>query len=345
MTKPAPLITIPQAVLDLSANENPLGPSPRVAEAIQREIHTLHRYPSRSGSRLRSLLAERLHLDSDQITLGNGACELMDLTARALLQPGDEAVVSVPSFLPYQKVVNRAHGTLVPVTMNEGEQDLAALIAAVTENTRLMLLGNPNNPTGTYINRHALDELLAALPGHVLLVIDEAYVEYVSADDYPDCPNLIRSGANLLVLRSLSKAYGLAGLRIGYALGPADTIARIGNERQYYNTSTLAQTAAIAALNDSQHLTRTCTVNQQGLKDLHAAMAELGLQTLPSQANFLLVRVGAGEKIHAALADRGVLVKSMRQFGLDEYIRVSVGRPDDNERFVQTLRAVLQAAR
>jgi len=337
----------PHAVIDLSANENPLGPSPKVAAAISAEMSGLHRYPSRDGTRLRNLLANQLLVDSACLLLGNGASELLDVAARTLLQPGDEALIPVPSFMPYQKVVERAGARAVTVASASGVIDLPQLAAAVTERTRLILLGNPNNPTGAVIHDGPLRAFLAELPERITVVIDEAYVEYVNDPAYPDCIRLVQQGAPLLVLRSLSKAYGLAGLRIGYGIGAAALIARLNACCQFYNTNALAQAAASAALQDQAHLARTRQLNREGIDYLNVALSALGFKVWPSQANFVLAELGdplitAADPLIAQLAQQGLLVKSMSRFGLPRCLRISTGLMADNRAVVQALARVLK---
>ncbi|WP_210397496.1 histidinol-phosphate transaminase [Motiliproteus sediminis] len=339
-------LPVARAVIDLSANENPLGPSPKVAAAIQAEITGLHRYPSREGTRLRALLSQQLDLESNQLLLGNGASELLDIAARVLLQPSDEAIIPVPSFMPYQKVVVRAGANAVTVSNAPGPIDLDAIEAAITPRTRLILLGNPNNPTGSYIDAPALDAFLARVPDGVLVVIDEAYVEYVTATDYPDALQRIRCGAPLLVLRSLSKAWGLAGLRIGYGVGQPELIARLNACCQFYNTNALAQAAACAALQDQDHLRRTRDLNQRSITYLTSALEALGLRVWPSQANFLLVDLSPhaidSEQLVDQLARRGLLLKPMGRFGLPHCLRVSTGLMHDNRAFIEALSNLLR---
>ncbi|HEY5718131.1 MAG TPA: histidinol-phosphate transaminase [Motiliproteus sp.] len=340
---------VAHAVIDLSANENPLGPSPKVAEAIRSELNGLHRYPSREGTRLCNLLANQLIVDSACLMLGNGASELLDVAARTLLQPGDQALIPVPSFMPYQKVVERAGAQAITVAADSGGVDLQQLAAHVTEHTRLVILGNPNNPTGAVIHETELRAFMTQLPERVIVVIDEAYVEYVDDPHYPDCIRLVQQGAPLLVLRSLSKAYGLAGLRIGYAIGSPHLIARLNACCQFYNTNALAQAAACAALQDQAHLNRTRCLNREGIDYLTQALSILGFKLWPSQANFVLAELPVSvnddaEALLEYLAQQGVLLKSMRRFGLPRCVRISTGLMSDNHTLVQALTQWLQRA-
>lgn len=333
----------PDPIIDLSANENPLGPSPRALAAVTEALQGLHRYPSKDGDPLRDRLAQQLDLSRDHLLLGNGATELLEFAARAALGPPCEAIVAVPCFMPYQKVVQRAGARLVKVLALPGEDPLPGVLAAVGSATRMVILGNPNNPTGGFFTQAQLDRFLARLPRRVLLVLDEAYGDYVEAPDFPDAVAAIRRHRNLLVLRSLSKAHGLAGLRLGYAFGDPALIRTLDAERQHYNTNTLAQAAALAAVDDDGHLRKTVANNSEGRGLLARGFDALGLEQLPSQANFILVQVGDGAAITAALAGRGIRVKPMDRFGLPAHIRVSIGLPRENQALIRALGELLAA--
>lgn len=332
--------------VDLSANENPLGPSPRAIAAITAAAKASHRYPDRHGSRLRQALAGRLALDAAQLVLGNGSCELLDLVARAILEPGDEALIFTPSFLPYRSAVRRAHGEVVMVPLaDDFTTDYERMAKAVGPRTRLVILGHPNNPTGVALEAGALAHFLADLPGNVVVVIDEAYREYVTHADAADAMSLIREGRPVVALRTFSKLHGLAGLRIGYAAARPDLAARIEALRPHYNTSGIAQAAALASLEDDAHQASSLAVNRGGLATLAAACTELGLPWVPSTANFLLVHTGSAEHVAAAMESRGVRVKSAAAFGLPDHIRISVGTPACNWRCIEALRTVIDDLR
>lgn len=329
--------------IDLSANENPLGASPKAIAAIEQALSGLHRYPEKDGDPLRDALALQLNLKREQLLLGNGATELLEFAARASLSQGGkrpaEALIATPCFIPYQKVIRRAGGQLVSVPCALGADPLDALLAAVTERTRLIILGTPNNPTGSIITQAALERFIAALPRQILLVLDEAYIEYV---DHPDCADSLtllqgEQRDRLLVLRSLSKAYGLAGLRLGYAIGDPVLIERLNGQRQHYNTNSLAQAAALAAIADREHLAATLANNRQQRAQLCQAFCALGLDFLPSQANFILLEVGDGEAWVEALAQQGIVVKSMQRYQLPHHIRISIGLPAQNRALLAAL--------
>ncbi|MFH1044675.1 MAG: histidinol-phosphate transaminase [Pseudomonadota bacterium] len=331
-----------RSVIDLSANENPLGPSPKVANAIMASLDRLHRYPDKDGSKLRAALASKLGVAPRQIVLGNGSCEIIELAARACLAPGDEAIIAVPSFLPYQSAVERAHGRKVLVRLRNHHHDLNAMLERVNSRTRLVIIGNPNNPTGTTVGGSALAWFLDRLPEEVLVVLDEAYFEYVQREDFPASLEYVNQERPVLVLRSLSKAYGLAGLRIGYAVAPAHVVRRADAMRQHFNTNALAQVAAIAALEDEAHLRRSVAHCTAAKSYMYRALDTLGFDHVRSEANFLLLRVGGGEDVRRLLEQRGILVKGMTAFGLPEYIRVSAGLAEDNEYFIDALRRIFR---
>lgn len=330
-------------LVDISANENPLGPSPRAIAAMESASRASHRYPDRQGRALREALAKRHLLNIDQLVLGNGSCELLDLVARANLQPGDEALIFTPSFLPYQSAIRRAYGKLVTVPLGNGFAcDFGRMASLAGPNTRLVILGHPNNPTGVALGAAALERFLDNLPPEVVVVIDEAYREYVSQSDAADAMALVRAGRPVVALRTFSKLHALAGLRIGYAAARPDIAARIESLRPHYNTSSIAQAAAFASLEDKVHVANTLAVNRSGLAELRTACSRFGLECVPSSANFLLVRTGAADQITCALEKHGVRVKSGAVFGLPDHIRISVGTPACNRRFIDALGEVLR---
>lgn len=328
-------------LVDLSANENPFGPSPAVAEALGGAGGGIHRYPDRRGAGLRSALAERLGVAAEQIVLGNGSCEILDLAARAALGPGEEAIIGVPSFMPYRSAIRKAYGHPVAVPLQDFQYDLEAMADRVGERTRLVVLGNPNNPTGKTLPRAALERFLDGLPASVLVVLDEAYREYVADPGFADALDYVRDGRRVLAVRTFSKVHGLAGLRIGYGIGPAALAAELEVLRPHYNTNSLAQQAALAALGDAPHVTASIAANAEGRQFLSGSFAALGLDFVPSEANFILVRTGEAEAVTAALLARGVRVKSAAPFGTPDHIRVSVGRPEENQFFIEALTQVL----
>lgn len=332
-------------VIDLSANENPYGPSPRAVRAIIDAAGASNRYPDGQGTTLREALAQSLGVGAENIVLGNGSTEILEMTARAALNQGSEAVIGWPSFPTYRQVTRRAGAREVLAPLVEYDYDLDAIAERISANTRLVILGNPNNPTGRIIGREALGRFLELLPPGVILCLDEAYCDYVRHSDYPNSIEAVTAGHPLVVVRTFSKAYGLAGLRIGYAIAPKPLAQRIDAFRQRFNTSNVAQAAAIAALGDCDHLAKTQALNAEGRNWLSSRLSELGLPFAPSEANFLMIRVGDGAAFAGKLAKAGVRVKPLDAIGLPDFIRVSVGAPDQNAGFVDVLQKALSQRR
>jgi len=330
--------------IKLASNENPLGPSPRAVAAAREALSGIHRYPDGSGYYLKRALAEALGVPPRRIVLGNGSTELVELLARTFLGPEDDAVMSEGAFVMYRiatQAVN-GHPRLVPQASGY-RHDSLALAAAVGERTRLLFIANPNNPTGTYIREDELAALLDQVPEETLVVVDEAYHEYVVAGDYPR--NLPRIGVrpNLVVLRTFSKIYGLAGLRIGYALVQEEVAAALERVRSPFNTNAVAQAAALAALADTEHVLRSRDSNQVELPYLERGVQSLGVRTVPSVANFVLALVGPGaEELYGRMLTRGVIVRPMRAFGFPEALRITVGTRAENDRCLAALEAGLR---
>ncbi len=336
---------VTQAV-KLASNENPLGPSPKAKAAIAGLVDELARYPDGNGFALKQALAERHGVEAAQITLGNGSNDVLELIARAFVTPGHEVVFSEHAFAVYS-LVTQAIGAKAVVTpaRNRGH-DLDAMAAAITERTRLLFLANPNNPTGTWFDAAALDAFLERIPAHVLVVLDEAYFEYASAPamglaGYPDGSRRLARFPNLVVTRTFSKAYGLAGLRVGFALSHPEVADLLNRVRQPFNVNSLALAAATAALDDTAHLERSIAVNTAGIAQLQEGLGRLGLETLPTAGNFLCVQVGKGIDVYEALLHEGVIVRPVDNYGLPEYLRVTVGTEAENARFLDALERVL----
>ncbi|MEE8320678.1 MAG: histidinol-phosphate transaminase [Gammaproteobacteria bacterium] len=326
--------------VNLSANESPLEPSPRVLEAITAYLRTLNRYPDKDGVNLKQVIAKKLRVQPENVILGNGSSEILDLAARTFLLAGEEAVMGFPAFFPYQSVVEKAHGSKVIVPLKDYRFDLDLMAQKITAKTRLIIIANPNNPTGTIINRDELDHFLAKIPDEVITVIDEAYYEYVQQKLFPVALDYVHQEKRVLVLRTLSKAYGLAGLRIGYGIGPATIIQQLNDTCQHYNTNHLAQIAAAVALEDPEYLQKSVRLNAEGMQYLRGQLERMQIEYVPSEANFLLVRVGDGRAVTRELMNRGILVQAMDRYQLPEYIRVTVGLAEENEKFVSALRTI-----
>jgi histidinol-phosphate aminotransferase len=324
--------------IKLASNENPRGPSPKALAVLNEATKTLHRYPDGGGHYLRQALAERWKVSADQIILGNGSDEVITLLTKAFLNPGDEAVMAEPSFIVYKIDVTAEHAKPVTVRLKEFRHDLSAMAKAVTARTRLVFVCNPNNPTGTYVTAAEVAAFLQAIPPDVIVVFDEAYYEYVTAADYPDTLAILKGGRNVVLLRTFSKIYGLAGLRIGYGLTTPEIVQHLNRIRPPFNTNSLAQKAALAALSDEEHVRESRRLNTEGMGFLTERLNALGLTIVPSQANFLYFDVKQdGKAVFEALLSRGVIVRHLG----GAFLRVTVGLSQENERFITTLQAVL----
>ncbi len=323
--------------IKLASNENPLGPSPRALAAIRAAAAGVHRYPDGASFALRAKLAARLGVEPAQLVFGCGADELLELVAKAFLGPGDEAVFAWPSFAMYPIVVQGMGAAAVRVPLDaELVHDLPALARAVTARTRVVLVCNPNNPTGTSVGAAAFDAFVAGLPEDVVLLVDEAYREFAQRDDFPDALAWVARRPATLVVRTFSKLYGLAGARVGYGVAGRELAGYQERARHPFNLNVLAEAAAVAALDDREHVERTLATVHEGLRFLSRELRALGLEVWPSDANFLLVRAGAGA--YESLLGQGVIVRPLAGFGLPEHVRVTVGTKEENERLVAALR-------
>ena len=330
-------------VVKMASNENPLGPSPLALRAIAGSLPDIYYYPEGSSYNLRAALAQRLNVGMDNLIIGAGADQLIKLIAEAFLREGEEVVIAEHSFFEYLFVTQLMGGRPVFVPRRGLRQDLRRMADAVTERTKLVFVANPCNPTGTIVTREEVEEFLARLPERVLVIFDEAYREYVTADDYPDLLPHLRAGRrNVIVLRSFSKIYGLAGLRVGYGIADAEVIGWIHRVREPFNVNYLAQVAALAALDDEEHVFRSRRLVEEGKDYLYRALAEMGLEYEPTQANFVLINVGRdARQVFEELMREGVIVRPADIFGLPTHVRVTIGTPEQNRRFVEALRKVL----
>jgi histidinol-phosphate aminotransferase len=333
----------PAGIVKLASNENPLGPGSKALAAIQAALPELTRYPDGNGFELKQALASRYGVNTGQVTLGNGSNDILDLVARAWLAPGLNAVFSQFAFAVYPIATQAqgAEGRAVPA--RDYGHDLPAMLAAIDENTRVVFLANPNNPTGTWFTDDALQRFLDAVPERVLVVLDEAYIEYVDAGDrLPDGVQYLTRYPNLLVSRTFSKAYGLAALRVGYALSSAAIAAVLNRVRQPFNVNSLALTAACAALLDEDYLQASRALNAAGMQQLEHGLAGLGLRWIPSKANFIAVDFARdAAPINQALLQAGVIVRPVAGYGMPNFLRVSIGTEAENARFLEVLAQVL----
>lgn len=337
-TGAAPDGTIAPELTQLGANENPLGPSPLAVKAASEALATSNRYAEDDGPQLRRELARRHNLSIDQIILGAGATELIYLAAQLLLRPGDAGVTSHGSFPLYYIAIRATGARLIETPLRDYRFDLEAIAQTLSAETKLVFLANPNNPTGTMFTADEFDAFLARVPDHVLIVLDEAYCDYIERPDYSRAIDIVKRRGNLMVLRTFSKVYGLAGLRIGYGLGPAALLDELNKIRAPFNTSGVAQAAALAALDDREHVRRSIDANNAGLAQIAGRLKELGIRCVPSVANFILAEFGYDTRpLGEELAKRGVIVRPMRALGFPQAIRVSVGTRAENENFLTAL--------
>ncbi len=329
--------------IKLASNESPLGPSRRAIEAIFREAEELNRYPDGSSYYLREALTATLGVEGSQLLFGAGSDELLEILVKTFLGPGDEVVYPWPSFAMYPIVTRGMGGQPVPVELDaDYRTDVDRVLGAIGERTRFVFLANPNNPTGTTIGRDEFERLLEGVPDHVILVSDEAYYEYVRRPDFPQTVPWIAEHPTLVVLRTMSKVHGLAGLRVGYAIGDPELVGYLERARHPFNVSSMAQTAALAALGDREHLERVRELTHEGLARLEKGFRELGLVYVPSDANFVLVDVGCdAEHVYGQLLGRGVITRPLAAFGLGRHLRITAGLPEENERVLAALRQVL----
>ncbi|MFO8156359.1 MAG: histidinol-phosphate transaminase [Pseudomonadota bacterium] len=335
--------------IKLASNENPLGASPAAVQATEAAMDSIAVYPDGAGFALRARLAVDLERPADAITLGNGSSDLLDFAVRVFVTPGDEVVYSEHAFALYPLLTRLAGGTGVAVPARDFGHDLEAMAAAVTERTRVVFIANPNNPTGTWVGREALYAFIRGMPEHVLVVVDEAYFEYagdpgLGADDYPDATRWLDTFPNLLVTRTFSKIHGLAGLRIGYGVSSPEVADLLNRVRPPFNTSTPAQAAALAALDDGEHIRRTLAVNRTGMAQLTAGLAARGLDWIPSVANFVTFdskRDAAA--VHEALLHQGVILRPMAEYGLPRHLRATIGSEAENARVLAALDEALAA--
>ncbi|MDH5178777.1 MAG: histidinol-phosphate transaminase [Gammaproteobacteria bacterium] len=334
-------------VIKLASNENPLGPSPLAMAAIQQEFRELARYPDGNGFVLKQALSKKYACDAAQITLGNGSNDILELVGRAYAGSGDEIIISEHAFAIYG-IVARVIGATAVITpaVNWGH-DLVAMAAAITDRTRIIFLANPNNPTGTSFSDSELRDFLQQIPEQVLVVLDEAYFEYAAHPamgiaDYPNGMDLLDKFPNLIVARTFSKAYGLAGLRVGYGISHPQVANILNRVRQPFNVNSMAMRAAAAALDDNEHLHRSVTLNAAGMQQYQTAFTELGLDWIPSAGNFISVAVGGDAAgVYDALLRKGVIVRPVANYGMPGYLRVSIGLESENQQAIQALRDVL----
>lgn len=323
-------------LIKLASNENPLGPSPKAMEAMQQTASQIHLYPDGNAFYLRNAMAERLGVDVNQLIFGNGSNEIIEFVAHALLGPGTNIVVSQYCFAIYPIAAHLTGADCITVPAKDYGHNLPAMKEAITPDTRIVFVANPNNPTGTLASHEDVLALVDAVPEHTLLVIDEAYFEFLKSP--LDLVPRLQEKPNLLLMRTFSKIYGLAGLRIGYGIGHPEFIAALEKVRQPFNLNAMAQAAALAAIDDTGHLEATRANNAAGLEFLAQALSEMNIKTVTSHANFILANVGDGTGTFQKLQERGVITRPMAGYQLPEWIRISIGTPTENEHCLSVLR-------
>jgi len=325
-------------IIKLASNENPLGPSPKALAAMRETLERAHFYPDGGGWALRNAIAGKLGLARENVILGNGSNEIIEFIGHAFLRPGDEVVTAKHAFAVYTLMAQLFGAKTVEVPDPGYTHDLEAMLAAITPRTRQLFIANPNNPTGTMVGQDEIGRFMERVPDHVLVIFDEAYLEFL--DNPPDVIRHVREGRNVVVMRTFSKIQGLANLRIGYGLAPGKLAAVLQKTRQPFNANGIAQAGALAGLEDDEHMRRTRELTHEGRNYLQAEFSGMGLEFVPSVANFVLVHVGDGDAVFQALLRRGLIIRAMRSYKLPAWIRVSVGTMDQNRRFISELKAL-----
>jgi histidinol-phosphate aminotransferase len=326
--------------IKLASNENPIGPSKKALKAIEKSLLDLHRYPDGSGFYLKRAIAEFFNVKTSEIIIGNGSNEIIELAVRTFLNPGDEVIIAAQSFIVYQIVTQSANCNKIIVPLKNFTHDLDSMLKSVTEKTRMIFISNPNNPTGTAVGKKDVDRFIENLRDNIIVVFDEAYYEYVERGDFPDTIKYVREGKNVIVLRTFSKIYGLAGLRIGYGFTKGELVDFMNRVRQPFNVNSLAQIGAIAALKDIKHLEKSREINRKGKEYLYREFERLGIEYVPTDANFILLKVRNGREVYNRLLRKGVIVRAVDCYKLPDYIRVTIGLPQENKRLIEALREV-----
>ena len=329
----------PSQIIKLASNENPFGPSPLAKEAMTKALDEAHIYPDGGAWKLRNAIAEKYGVEMGNVVLGNGSNEIIELMCHCFLRPGAALIAAEHAFVVYKLMATLFGADYVEVPDPEFVHDLEAMADAITPETRLVFVANPNNPTGTLVGQEAIDRFVERLPEHVVAVFDEAYHEFLS--DAPDTVKYVREGRNVVVMRTFSKAQGLAALRIGFGLAPKAIADVLHKARQPFNANAIAQAGALAAIEDEAHVRKTVENNEAGLAYYHEEFTKRGLQYVPSVANFVLVEVGDGDRVFAEMLKKGVIVRAMRSYKLPGWVRISVGTPEQNRRCLVVLDEIL----
>ena len=329
--------------IKMASNENPLGPSPKALEAIKNILSSLHRYPDAGAFELKQKLSKKFHYSTQSILPVNGSNEILELSMKAFLRPGEETLMPDPSFSLYAKFTSAMAGIPVKVPLKDFTVDLEGILKRVTPKTRIIFINNPNNPTGTAITKQAFSHFLESVPDDVIVILDEAYREFVTTPDSPRGEDYIDGPRWVVAMRTFSKAYGLAGLRIGYGLASPHIIQLLNKVRQPFNVNLPAQAAAVAALDDSDHFNKTLSTVSDGLTYFYHELGALGIPYIPSQANYFMIHVGTDcDGVYEAMLRQGVIIRPLTSFGYKDYIRISIGTPEENARCLAVLKEVLK---
>jgi len=329
-------------IIKLASNENPLGPSPSAVQAIRRALKESNLYPDDNCFYLKKKLADRLSVEPGNIFAGNGSVEILPIVALAYLGPGHSAIVSQGAFIWFKIAVHIAAGELIEVPMKNHTHDLKAMLKAIKKNTRLIFIANPNNPTGTMVTKDEVEEFFMKIPEDVLVIMDEAYYEYIDDPRYPDSLQYLRQGKNILILRTFSKVYGLAGVRLGYGIASKEIIADLCKLRISFNVNRLSQIAGIAALEDHTHVGKGKAINEAGKKYLYGAYEKLGIFYLPTYANFIFVDFSRdSQTVFEALQKNGIITRTIKEYGFPHALRITIGTEEQNRKLIKALKKVL----
>ena len=328
--------------IKLASNENPLGPSPKAITAIQENLKKIHRYPDASYFYIRKRLSEKFGFPMNNIILGNGSNEIIKLVVHTFLAPDEEVILPFPTFLMYEKIVQSYAGKIIAVPLLNFTIDLQGILQAVSPATKIIIINNPNNPTGRGLSKKDIFEFLQSLPSDVIVILDEAYIEFATDPNIASSLTFIESYPLLVVLRTFSKLYGLAGLRIGYGFASEMVVNSMNLVRQPFNVNYLGQAGALAALDDDEFVEQTCSLIKDGLHFLYSQLDRIGIEYIPTQTNFILIKTPLGaHETYQRMLKEGVIIRSMESFGLNDYIRINIGLPEENTRFITTLEKIL----
>jgi histidinol-phosphate aminotransferase len=330
-------------IIKLASNENTLGPSSQALKALRDFLPKIYLYPEDSCFYLKRELAKRLKVRMENLIMGNGSDEIMELIPKTFLNPGEEIIYGQPSFLIYEIVTKIMGGKPVPVPLKDYTYDLKGILKTITKKTKIIFICNPNNPTGTMVNEKEIKAFLKRVSKRIIVVLDEAYKDYVERRDFPNSIGLLKEYKNIIILRTFAKIYGLAGLRIGYGIARKEVIDLLSKVRLPFNVNSLAQAATLASLKDKEQVNKTRRMNREGKRFFYNVFKSLGLEYVPTQTNFILINLRrSGEKICRELLLRGIIIREMSAWGLNNYIRVTIGREEENKRFIQALKKILK---